>query len=66
MLAVQQLSDQETTTEICIFLQLLKNKTTRHHETDDDLSTYKVRTLLYNCIWFIAQLEVSLTFCQNQ
>ena len=43
MLAVQQLSDQETITEVCIFfLQLLKNKTTRHLETDDDSSTSKV------------------------
>lgn len=52
MLAVQQLSDQETITEACIFffLQLLKNKTTRHLETDDDSSTSKVRTLQYNCI----------------
>ena len=52
MLAVQQLSDQETITEVCIFffLQLLKNKTTRHLETDDDSSTSKVRTLQYNCI----------------
>lgn len=50
MLAVQQLSEQETITEICLFLQLLKNKTFRHQETDDDSSTSKVRTLLYNCI----------------
>ena len=68
MLAVQQLSDQETITEVCIFffLQLLKHKTTRHLKTDDDSSTSTVQTLQYNCIWSIAQLKVSWTFCQNQ
>ena len=64
MLAVQQLSDQETITEVCIFfLQLLKNKTTRHHETDDDSSTSKVRTFLNFLSKLISKL-ITLCFLQ--